>query len=266
MNGELIDWTEDVYTEDGEALSKQTYYWRERLEQYMDSLQITCLVIFLILVDVGQLVAFELVLGYEGDAEPLTQKALTIIVLSLFVTELSLRQLAKGTRFWKDIWNIFDFLVVWASISMVVAKYCIEGFGLMDTDMSILADSDNSVNTRNTTNSGIYPNSENSVNFSSSSVGVQEGGLGGGNSGQIFTTDVATVNILRILSRVAVGMRVLRVLINLRRARKLSGHVTKALRTTVSQNRRRLVCLYVYIYIYICMIYVCVYLNWFMHP
>lgn len=31
----------------------------------------------------------------------------------------------------------------------------------------------------------------------------------------------------------------MRVLINLRRARKLSGHVTQALRTTISQNRRR---------------------------
>lgn len=74
-------------------------------------------------------------------------------------------------------------------------------------------------------------------------------GIGEKTTGErIFTSDVATVNMLRIMSRVAVGMRVARVLINLRRARKLSGHVTKALRTTVSQNRsvcaRACVCIF----------------------
>ena len=44
---------------------------------------------------------------------------------------------------------------------------------------------------------------------------------------------------LRALRAVAVALRVVRVLINLRRARKLSGHVAKKLRSTVSQNKRR---------------------------
>jgi len=45
--------------------------------------------------------------------------------------------------------------------------------------------------------------------------------------------------VLRAMRSVAVALRVVRVLINLRRARKLSGHVAKKLRTTVSQNKRR---------------------------
>ena len=44
---------------------------------------------------------------------------------------------------------------------------------------------------------------------------------------------------LRALRAVAVALRVVRVLINLRRARKLSGHMAKKLRSTVSQNKRR---------------------------
>jgi len=44
---------------------------------------------------------------------------------------------------------------------------------------------------------------------------------------------------LRALRAIAVALRVVRVLINLRRARKLSGHVAKKLRSTVSQNKRR---------------------------
>jgi PTEN phosphatase family protein len=44
---------------------------------------------------------------------------------------------------------------------------------------------------------------------------------------------------LRVLRSVGVALRVIRVLVNLRRARKLSGHVARKLRSTVSQNKRR---------------------------
>lgn len=70
------------------------------------------------------------------------------------------------------------------------------------------------------------------VKYAVDGIGVQK-------PERAFNSDVSSINMLRILSRVAVGMRVARVLINLRRARKLSGHVAQALRTTVSQNRRR---------------------------
>ena len=35
----------------------------------------------------------------------------TIAVLTAFVTELTMRQIAKGRRFWRDWWCIFDFVV-----------------------------------------------------------------------------------------------------------------------------------------------------------
>ena len=44
---------------------------------------------------------------------------------------------------------------------------------------------------------------------------------------------------LRALRAIAVALRVVRVIVNLRRARKFSGHVAKELRSTVSQNKRR---------------------------
>ena len=35
----------------------------------------------------------------------------TVGILTCFISELTLRQIAKGYRFFKDIWNIFDFVV-----------------------------------------------------------------------------------------------------------------------------------------------------------
>lgn len=60
----------------------------------------------------------------ESEAEPIPQVVLTSVVLFCFLSELTLRQIAKGMRFWKDVWNLFDFVVVWVSIAMVLAKVC----------------------------------------------------------------------------------------------------------------------------------------------
>jgi hypothetical protein len=35
----------------------------------------------------------------------------TIVILACFLFELTMRQIAKGYRFVKDKWNIFDFVV-----------------------------------------------------------------------------------------------------------------------------------------------------------
>ena len=61
----------------------------------------------------------------------------------------------------------------------------------------------------------------------------------GSNSNGSLQTANSSTNALRILSRVAVGLRVVRILVNLRHARKLSGKVQVKLRGIVSQNRRR---------------------------
>ena len=44
---------------------------------------------------------------------------------------------------------------------------------------------------------------------------------------------------LRIVGRVAMGLRVLRVLINMRKVNELKGTVATKIRTAVSQNKRR---------------------------
>jgi hypothetical protein len=47
-----------------------------------------------------------------------------------------------------------------------------------------------------------------------------------------------SVVVLRVISRVAVVLRVMRVIINLRRINKLGGHIRKKFRSIVSQNKR----------------------------
>jgi hypothetical protein len=44
----------------------------------------------------------------------------TVVVLSCFLFELTMRQVAKGWRFVKDKWNIFDFVV--RRLSMVIPR------------------------------------------------------------------------------------------------------------------------------------------------
>ena len=48
-----------------------------------------------------------------------------------------------------------------------------------------------------------------------------------------------TTNALRVVSRIAMALRLLRIIINIRNARKFSGKVQRRLRLLISQNRRR---------------------------
>lgn len=183
---EVRDEDDEQEFEQAEVLDR---YWREELEHKMDSLVVNFIVMILVVVDVINIFVFELVVktGAE-DKEPPAQMVLTIGVLSCFIVELSLRQIAQGYRFWSDYFNIFDFIVIWASVTMAAAKYIVEN---TDRDAQDLA--------------------------------------------RAKTTTTA----LRVVSRVAMAFRIARVLVNLRKARKLSGNVTKKLRSAVSQNKRR---------------------------
>jgi hypothetical protein len=53
------------------------------------------------------------------------------------------------------------------------------------------------------------------------------------------TSQLESTVFLRFVSRLAIAFRVTRVIINLRKARKLSGFFTKSIQIAVSQNRRR---------------------------
>lgn len=142
---------------DSSNMDTKVYYWKERLEKTIDSLYITVVVICLVCVDIGQLIYYQFVDPVSDDStEPLAQVVLTIFVLTCFLAELLLRQVAKGRRFWGDVWNLFDFVIVWVSVTMIVAKYSVDGIGAKREE-------------------------------------------------QEFGSEVSSLNMLRILSRVAVG-------------------------------------------------------------
>jgi hypothetical protein len=160
MRSSVADLHDDdvgIVDTDSVNVDKRIHYWKERLEKTMDSLYITMVVISLVCVDIGQLVYFQFLNPVDDQAtEPLPQVVLTIFVLTCFLAELLLRQVAKGRRFWGDIWNLFDFVVVWVSVTMIVAKYSVDGIGSTREE-------------------------------------------------QEFGSEVSSINMLRILSRVAVG-------------------------------------------------------------
>lgn len=108
-----------------------------------------------------------------------------MVVLSLFVVELLLRMLAQQRRFWLNLWNVFDVIVIFGSVVIACIKYTL----LLQAEGKEL--------------------------------------------------DASSAVFLRFISRVAIAFRVTRVIINLRKARKISGFATTAMRVAVSQNRRR---------------------------
>mmetsp|Transcript_55748 Transcript_55748/g.116628 ORF Transcript_55748/g.116628 Transcript_55748/m.116628 type:complete len:760 (-) Transcript_55748:1370-3649(-) len=117
---------------------------------------------------------------------------LQVAILLCFVTELVVRNIAKGRRFWQDPWCIFDVSVISLSMLLFIVRQVLP---IIQGD------------TRN----------------------------------EDLQTASGSTNTLRILSRVAQGLRLLRVVIHIRHARQLSGKVQGKLRGLVSQNRRRFI-------------------------
>ena len=95
-----------------------------------------------------------------------------MVVLSLFVVELLLRMLAQQRRFWLNLWNVFDVIVIFGSVVIACIKYTL----LLQAEGKEL--------------------------------------------------DASSAVFLRFISRVAIAFRVTRVIINLRKARKISGFAT----------------------------------------
>ena len=156
-------------------------YWREDLEKLLHSLMTSVLIMLLVLVDVGNVLVT--LLGTGEDT--LIQTSITFVVLGLFLTELSLRMLAIGARFFKSYWNWFDTFVIYASIGFALANFFFT------------------------------------------------------TSGDTLQTAKSSTAPLRIFSRVAMGLRVMRVLLHMRKVSRLQGTMATQLRTAVSQNKRR---------------------------
>ncbi len=198
---------QDDYDEHGanmEALirainqSKQGIHWRERLNEIMESLWASLAVIVLIILDLTCIIFFDIMDDDPLD-NPIEQSAIAGAVLGFFMIELFLRALAQRMRFWRQMWNIFDVIIILASVVIFVVNQV-----FLELDLA-----------RST-----------EINSAYSSV-------------------------LRALSRAAMALRVVRILIKLRQTRKLSGDVRATLRTAVSQNRRRYLQSYSHIYIYV---------------
>ena len=114
----------DLDNLEDDACSKESIvYWKEQLEQWLDGIFVQLIIISLVILDVIILVVFTMILqsGDATDSEATLNSAtdtgdmaaaiVTVIILACFLIELSLRQLVKGMRFWRDHWCIFDFVV-----------------------------------------------------------------------------------------------------------------------------------------------------------
>ena len=187
-NDDILDWDfAESHVNDEEVIDRMgkdlDYHWREQLEIKLDSLAVNLVVIILVLIDIVNVIVYNLVWPVpEDEADPIPSVVLSAVVITLLFIELTLRQIAMGRRFWNSWANIFDTFVVWISLAIFIVRQA------------------------------------------STTAQVK---------------DLQGVVFLRVVRSVAVTLRVVRVLINLRRARKLSGHVAKKLRSTVSQNKRR---------------------------
>lgn len=87
---------------------------RERLDQWLDRRWVTNLVI-------GVIVFNAILLGME-TSKPIMERAGDLIILldkaclTFFVTEILLKLFARGGRFFKSGWNIFDVVIVGAAL------------------------------------------------------------------------------------------------------------------------------------------------------
>jgi hypothetical protein len=108
--------------EEDKKISDDDLDWREWLEKVSESLTANIIVMLLVLVDVIN-VAVSLVSNSVEETD--TQARITYFVLAFFLVELSARMLAQGRRFLKSHWNIFDAIVIYASIGFAVAQYYI---------------------------------------------------------------------------------------------------------------------------------------------
>jgi predicted nucleic acid-binding protein len=180
--------TQSLQAEDEEdkKIPDDDIYWREWLETFLESLTINILVMLLVLIDVINIVVTLLSNSLE---ETETQTQITYFVLACFVVELSTRMLAQGRRFFQNYWNIFDVIVIYASIAFSAAQYYIAQAKSRD--------------------------------------GIED-------ARQATTS-------LRILSRIAMALRMIRVISHARKLAKLKGTVSRGLRAAVSQNKRRFV-------------------------
>jgi len=181
--------TQSLQAEDEEdkKIPDDDIYWREWLEKFLESLTMNILVMLLVLIDaINVLVTF----FSQSVEETEIQNQITYFVLACFLVELSARMLTKGRRFFQSYWNIFDVIVIYASIAFAAAQYYFE-------------------------------------QAKSEERAIEE-------ARQVTTP-------LRILSRIAMALRLIRMISHARKLAEMRGTMSRSLRAAVSQNKRRFV-------------------------
>ena len=84
--------------------------FQERLQKLVDANCFRCTILALIIINA-------VTLGMETSASIMAEhktllQQIDLAILAVFIVEIGLRMLAHGWRFWRDPWNIFDFVVV----------------------------------------------------------------------------------------------------------------------------------------------------------
>ena len=176
-----MDFASEVGAWDGKKTLDGDTYWREALEKMLETLAFNMFVMLMVFIDICNVLVTFLLTGKES----VEQFLISAFVLSVFFIEITLRQIAQGSRFFKQWWNFFDMMVIYISVGLALASYLL----------------------------------------ANSSPGMEEASN--------------STPLLRLLSRIATGLRLLRIFTNVKRVNQMQGRVTKHLRAAVSQNKRR---------------------------
>ena len=218
------------------------------------------LVILLVLVDLTNIVISLVSPEPDPLAEHPVQRWLSFAVISCFVLEMALRMLAMGRRFFRSWYNIFDVVVVSVSVAARAPAPALSPPlpTVAPTRVATVHSRPSPPHTHSLSLSrdlSLTPTQTHARahNFTH----AQERDAKTPRAPQVLCVRLAldamqsisgdqssaltSIGVLRVVSRVAVVLRVLRVLVKLRRARKLSGRFAEKLRTKVSQNKRRYV-------------------------
>lgn len=83
---------------------------RQRLRAFLDNSRVQAAIVVLILINA-------VTLGLETSAVVMGRVGLWVhgldmLILAVFTLEVTAKLYARGWRFWRDAWNVFDFLVV----------------------------------------------------------------------------------------------------------------------------------------------------------
>eukprot|EP00961_Rhodomonas_salina_P172299 2323698-Rhodomonas_salina.1 len=246
-------WGKDISQDDSETIIMT---WRMKLSQLMDSIYIQVFVIIVVLIDVGSIIYFE---AYQDPAEgdcfnrdhPI-QARITIFALSCFAVELLLRMVGRGPRAFfacrlSNFWNWFDIVIVGSSIILAIFKFQDDATHRTPCVEEDLCPPDSWEIGTNYSDTGVAcdngfcpwippsPYSEIDDDLLDPNLWLCD------NQGVNSASKVAgsAVSSTRVVSRVIVGLRIIRAITGVNRVRRAGSHVRNLIRARASKGTRR---------------------------